>query len=98
MGSQQLLMPSAQICQALAVGSSSPGQLLLTAVVCSPDVFQSILQECPKSGGCRCLACTICILLEEMGWGLGLVGPTPLPPVPSMGQVQQCSRWGPQGL
>lgn len=79
MGSQQLLMPSAHICQALAVGSSSPGQLLLTAVVRRPNVLQSTLQECSKGCGCRCLAYTICIVLEEVGWGQGLAGPHPYP-------------------
>lgn len=96
MGGQQLFMPSAQICQALAVGSSSPGQLLLTAVVRHPNVLQSTLQECSKGCGCRCLACTICVVLEEVEWGQGLAGPTPLPCL--VEQVQQYSRWGPQGL
>lgn len=72
MRSQQLLMPLAQICQALAVGASSPGQLLLTTVVCHPNVLQSGLQECPKGCDCRRWACTICTLLAGTGWaGLG---------------------------
>lgn len=78
MGSQQLLVPPTQICQALAVGASSPGQLSLTAVMCPPNVLQSGFQECPKGCGCRLWACTICILLEEIGLGWG--GSTPCPP------------------
>lgn len=93
MGSQQLLMPTAQICQALAVGTSSLGQLLLTTVVCRPNVFQSGLQESPKDCGGRRLASTICMLLEGRGWGWGgatagegeawLVPCQPPPPIPS---------------
>lgn len=55
-------MPSAQICQLLLVGPSSLGQLLLTTVMCCPDVLQSGLQEGLKG----CLACTICISLEKV--------------------------------
>lgn len=67
MDDQQLIMPTAQICQVLAVGPSSPGQLLLTTVMCCSDVLQSGLQECLKGW----LACTICISLEEVKgcWG-----------------------------
>lgn len=79
MADQQFLMLLAQICQTLAVVSSSPGQLSLTTVVRFPDVLQSGFEECPKGCSCRCLACTICVLLEVMGQGWGLVGPTPLP-------------------
>lgn len=72
-------MSLAHVCQALTVDSSRSGQLLLTAVVCCSDVLQSGLQECPEGYTCRCLACAICVFLEERGWGLSLVGPTPFP-------------------
>lgn len=73
MGGPQLLMSAAQIGQALAVGSSSPGQLLLTAAVRGPDVLQSGLQECPEGCGCRLRAGACRKLLERMGrgWGWG---------------------------
>ena len=73
-GSQQLLMPPAQICQALAVGAGGPGQLLLTAVMSCPNVFQSGLQECPKGCDCGLRACAICVSLEEAGPGPGGAG------------------------
>lgn len=65
MGDQQLLVSAAQICQALAVGASSPGQLLLTAVVRRPDVLQGGLQKCLQ--GCGCVACTTCVLRRGPG-------------------------------
>lgn len=78
MGDQQLLVSAAQICQALAVGASSPGQLLLTAVVRRPDVLQGGLQKCLQ--GCGCVACTTCVLLETgRAREGGLVGRTPVP-------------------
>lgn len=91
-------MSLAHICQALPVDASSPGQLLLTAVVCCSDVLQSGLQECLQgSSSCWCLVCTICILLEEVGWGLGLVGSTSLPSS-SVEEALQFSSGGPGGL
>lgn len=94
---QQFLMPSAQICQTLAVVSSSPGQLLLTTVVRFPDVLQSGFEECLKGCSCRCLACTICVLLEVMGQGWGLVGPTPLPHNSLLGTGLVVQQVGPTG-
>lgn len=87
---QQLLMPPAQIGQALAVGAGGPGQLLLTAVMSCPNVLQSGLQECPKGCCCGLRACAICVSLEEAGPGpgraaLGRIQPLPLNSLPRAG-------------
>lgn len=95
MSDQQLLMPPAQICQALAVGAGGPGQLLLTAVMSCPNVLQSGLQECPKGCGCGLRACAICVSLEEAGPGpgraaLGRIQPLPLNSLPRAGPRIVC--------